>query len=329
MTRPSASCPCASSRSSTCCVVLLGPVSIIFWRTSRRRRRQVWTRPQRRRDTSTRSSSRSGHGDRGAAQHGLRHRLALALVRRRFPGGARRRPPRPAARISPVVVGLALFLLYGRDGWFGPGSAPRHPGDLRPPRHGPGDGVRLAAARRARGHAGAARDRRRPGAGRAHARRRAAGRRSGASRCPRSAGRSPTASCSPPPAASASTARSRSCRAASRARPRPRPSCVQSEYQNFDLAGAYAHLARAALAIAIAACSSMMTPSLRPKESSLMSIARPARHKRFGDFVALDDVNARGRRRLADRAARPERRRQVDAAARSSPGSRRPTPARR
>ena len=38
--------------------------------------------------------------------------------------------------------------------------------------------------------------------------------------------------------------------------------------------------------------------------------------KRFGDFTALDDVSLDGARRLADRAARPERPRQVDAAAR-------------
>ena len=38
--------------------------------------------------------------------------------------------------------------------------------------------------------------------------------------------------------------------------------------------------------------------------------------KRFGDFVALDDVSIEVRERLADRAARPERQRQVDAAAR-------------
>ena len=37
--------------------------------------------------------------------------------------------------------------------------------------------------------------------------------------------------------------------------------------------------------------------------------------KRFGDFAALDDVSVDDPRRLADRAARPERQRQVDAAA--------------
>jgi sulfate transport system permease protein len=46
---------------------------------------------------------------------------ALAIVRRRFPGAGLVNAivDLPLA-ISPVVVGLALFLLYGRTGWFGP-----------------------------------------------------------------------------------------------------------------------------------------------------------------------------------------------------------------
>ena len=47
--------------------------------------------------------------------------------------------------------------------------------------------------------------------------------------------------------------------------------------------------------------------------------------KRFGDFAALDDVSLEVARRLADRAARAQRLGQVDAAARSSPGSSCPT----
>src|SRR6478752_2944122 len=45
---------------------------------------------------------------------------ALAIVRRRFPGAGivNALVDLPLA-ISPVVVGLALFLLYGRTGWFG------------------------------------------------------------------------------------------------------------------------------------------------------------------------------------------------------------------
>jgi sulfate transport system permease protein len=45
---------------------------------------------------------------------------ALAIVRRRFPGKGLLNAfiDLPLA-LSPVVVGLALFLLYGRNGWFG------------------------------------------------------------------------------------------------------------------------------------------------------------------------------------------------------------------
>jgi sulfate transport system permease protein len=45
---------------------------------------------------------------------------ALAIVRKKFPGKALLNAfvDLPLA-LSPVVVGLALFLLYGREGWFG------------------------------------------------------------------------------------------------------------------------------------------------------------------------------------------------------------------
>jgi sulfate/thiosulfate transport system permease protein len=45
---------------------------------------------------------------------------ALAIVRGRFPGkGLVNAFVDLPLALSPVVVGLALFLLYGRDGWFG------------------------------------------------------------------------------------------------------------------------------------------------------------------------------------------------------------------
>jgi sulfate transport system permease protein len=45
---------------------------------------------------------------------------ALAIVRRRFPGkGLLNAFVDLPLALSPVVVGLALFLLYGTDGWFG------------------------------------------------------------------------------------------------------------------------------------------------------------------------------------------------------------------
>jgi len=51
---------------------------------------------------------------------------ALAIVRRRFPGKGLLNAfiDLPLA-LSPVVVGLALFLLYGRTGWFGSWFADR------------------------------------------------------------------------------------------------------------------------------------------------------------------------------------------------------------
>jgi sulfate transport system permease protein len=47
---------------------------------------------------------------------------ALVLVRHRFPGKAILNAiiDLPVA-ISPVIVGLALYIVYGREGWFGPG----------------------------------------------------------------------------------------------------------------------------------------------------------------------------------------------------------------
>ncbi|HEU0245801.1 MAG TPA: sulfate ABC transporter permease subunit CysW [Gaiellaceae bacterium] len=45
---------------------------------------------------------------------------ALAIVRRKFPGkGVLNALIDLPLALSPVVVGLALFLLYGQDGWFG------------------------------------------------------------------------------------------------------------------------------------------------------------------------------------------------------------------
>ena len=93
--------------------------------------------------------------------------VAILLVRHRFPG---RRLlslliDLPLA-VSPVVVGLALILVYGRfaaDRRLA--RRPRHQGDLRLPRHGAGHHVRLAATRGPGGGAGARGDRDRPGAG--------------------------------------------------------------------------------------------------------------------------------------------------------------------
>jgi sulfate transport system permease protein len=110
---------------------------------------------------------------------------ALAIVRHRFPGkGVLNAVVDLPLALSPVVVGLSIVLLYGRDGWLG--SLPFQV--LFATRDGPRDDLRLAAVRRARGRAGAREigtDQEEPPRHSARAR----SRRSAASRCRRSAGR--------------------------------------------------------------------------------------------------------------------------------------------
>ena len=91
--------------------------------------------------------------------------------------------------VSPVVIGLALFLVYGADGFIG---GPLDDAGIQIIFSTPG--LVLATifvslpVRGARGDARAAGDRRRPGAGRDDARVALPGRRSGRSPCRRSAG---------------------------------------------------------------------------------------------------------------------------------------------
>ena len=116
---------------------------------------------------------------------------AIAIVRHRFRGeGLVNALVDLPLALSPVVVGLALLLLYGRGGWLG-----RTRRRLRAPRDGARDDLRLAAVRRARGRAGAARDRDGAGAGRGDARRLAAPDVPARDAGPRSAGRWRTAWC--------------------------------------------------------------------------------------------------------------------------------------
>ena len=157
----------------------------------------------------------------------------LLIVRRRFPGkGILNAFIDLPLAISPVVVGLCLYLLYGQTGWFGGtmfGPYPHpHPvlfampaivlatifvsvpfvaREVIPTLREIGTEQEQAAA--TLGATG--------------------GNGSGGSRCRRSAGRSSTASCSRPRAASASTAPSRSSPAASRGRRRrPRSASTTS-----------------------------------------------------------------------------------------------------
>ena len=96
---------------------------------------------------------------------------ALAIVRRRFPGrGLLNALIDLPFALSPVVIGLSLILVYGKQRLARrPPRRPRHHRHLRGAGHGPGHALRVAAVRRPRGHPGAARDRHRPGGGRLHA----------------------------------------------------------------------------------------------------------------------------------------------------------------
>jgi len=101
-------------------IVLLGPLSMVFWRTFENGFADAWaalTTPE--------------------TIHAFKVTLiitliavplntvfgivcALAIVRRRFPGkGIVNALVDLPLALSPVVVGLSLFLLYGQDGWFG------------------------------------------------------------------------------------------------------------------------------------------------------------------------------------------------------------------
>src|SRR5438874_8899590 len=101
-------------------IVLLGPLSMVFWRTFENGFGNAW-------------DALSAPG----TVHAFEITLiivaiavpantvfgvvcALAIVRRRFPGkGIVNAFVDLPLALSPVVVGLALFLLYGRNGWFG------------------------------------------------------------------------------------------------------------------------------------------------------------------------------------------------------------------
>jgi len=101
-------------------VVLLGPLAMVSWRAFDQGAGHLWT-------------SLSDHNTVHAFEITLLVTAiavplnavfgvvcALAIVRRRFPGAGivNAIVDLPLA-LSPVVVGLSLFLLYGRTGWFG------------------------------------------------------------------------------------------------------------------------------------------------------------------------------------------------------------------
>jgi len=101
-------------------VILLAPLGLIFYRTFESGLRPIW---------QTLSDPNTVHAFQVTleataiavplnAVFGVL--CALAIVRRRFPGkGILNAFIDLPLAVSPVVIGLALYLLYGRTGWFG------------------------------------------------------------------------------------------------------------------------------------------------------------------------------------------------------------------
>ena len=101
-------------------VVLLGPLALVFWRTFENGFGDAW---------DAISAADTIHAFKLTliiaaiavpANTIFGVICALAIVRRRFPGkGIVNAFVDLPLALSPVVVGLALFILYGRGGWFG------------------------------------------------------------------------------------------------------------------------------------------------------------------------------------------------------------------
>lgn len=100
--------------------VLLGPLAVVFWRTFENGAGPAW---------DALSTPETVHAFRLTliiaaiavpANTVFGVLCALAIVRRRFPGkGIVNAFVDLPLALSPVVVGLSLFLLYGQDGWLG------------------------------------------------------------------------------------------------------------------------------------------------------------------------------------------------------------------
>ena len=101
-------------------VILLAPLALVFYRTFQSGLRPVW---------QTLSDPNTVHAfEVTLIATGIAVPLntvfgilcALAIVRRRFPGkGILNAFIDLPLAVSPVVIGLCLYLLYGRTGWFG------------------------------------------------------------------------------------------------------------------------------------------------------------------------------------------------------------------
>jgi sulfate transport system permease protein len=101
-------------------IVLLGPVSMVFWKTFERGFSPFWNALTASETTDAFKNTLLIAGIAVVVNTVFGIVCGIAIVRRRFHGKALLNAfiDLPLA-LSPVVVGLAAFLLYGRDGWFG------------------------------------------------------------------------------------------------------------------------------------------------------------------------------------------------------------------
>jgi sulfate/thiosulfate transport system permease protein len=108
-------------------IVLIGPLSMLFWRVYAEGIGKAWTALS---DPDTVHAFKITLILAGIAVplntiFGVV--CGLAIVRKRFPGkGIVNAFVDLPLALSPVVVGLALYLLYGRTGWFGPWFTSHH-----------------------------------------------------------------------------------------------------------------------------------------------------------------------------------------------------------
>jgi sulfate transport system permease protein len=109
--------------------ILLGPLAMVFWRTFEHGADAAWEALSAANTLHAFWMTLAATAVAVPLNAVFGVVVALAIVRRRFPGkGLVNAFVDLPLALSPVVVGLALFLLYGRDGWFG-GWLERH--DLR------------------------------------------------------------------------------------------------------------------------------------------------------------------------------------------------------
>jgi sulfate transport system permease protein len=107
-------------------IVLLGPLAMLFWRTFDHGVHGAWAALSARDTIHAFEVTLIATAIAVPLNTIFGVTCALAIVRRRFPGkGLVNAFVDLPLALSPVVVGLSLFLLYGRTGWFG-GWLTRH-----------------------------------------------------------------------------------------------------------------------------------------------------------------------------------------------------------